>query len=260
MKWSIDNDTMNWGWCPQDDASILVAENDAQTLKNYITNIRLHDGTATHVGMKYGVALLDPSSRGVFTKLAADNVIDDAYKLRPASYADKVVKYVVLMTDGQTTDQFRPNDFDYAAIYDEDHSDYADMMDRYGSINSEGDPNPAEDVEQGYNAGTKFKESGVTHSHSKNRANLQAVCNLAKASVNGLDGQGNSVELKPDRITVFTIAFLAPSNARTDMRNCASTPSHYYDVRALNDSTNGLDVGTAFTSIARTINQLRLTN
>ena len=35
-------------------------------------------------------------------------------------------------------------------------------------------------------------------------------------------------------------------------RNCASTINHYFDV-------NQLEIGAAFSSIARTINQLRLT-
>ena len=99
---------MNWGWCPKDDAAILYAENDYNDIKTYIDNIKLHDGTATHIGMKYGVALLNPSSRDEFATLADRGIIENEYRTRPANFDDDVVKYIVLMTDGRTTDQMRP--------------------------------------------------------------------------------------------------------------------------------------------------------
>ena len=133
MIWSIDTTWMNWGWCPQDNASILYAENDYDVIENYIDNIRLHDGTATHIGMKYGVALLNPSSRDEFGILADRGIIRNEYRNRPADWEDDVVKYIVLMTDGRTTDQHRPRvpqggtgqsspwrtNWNYDAIYDQ---------------------------------------------------------------------------------------------------------------------------------------------
>ena len=131
MIWNIDNTWMNWGWCPKDSAAILYAENDYSVIENYINNIRLHDGTATHIGMKYGVALLNPSSRDEFGILADRGIIRDEFRNRPADFEDDVVKYIVLMTDGRTTDQHRPRvpqggngqnspwrtNWDYSAIY-----------------------------------------------------------------------------------------------------------------------------------------------
>ena len=108
MRWAIGTGWMNWGWCPKDDAAILYAENDYNDIKTYIDNIKLHDGTATHIGMKYGVALLNPSSRDEFDELADRGIIEDEYRTRPANFDDDVVKYIVLMTDGRTTDQSRP--------------------------------------------------------------------------------------------------------------------------------------------------------
>jgi hypothetical protein len=108
MVWAVDTTWMNWGWCPKDNAAILYAENDFNDIKTYITNIKLHDGTATHIGMKYGVALLNPSSRDEFDELADRGIIEDEYRTRPANFDDDVVKYIVLMTDGRTTAQHRP--------------------------------------------------------------------------------------------------------------------------------------------------------
>jgi Flp pilus assembly protein TadG len=108
MRWAIAAQWMNWGWCPKDDAAILYAENDYSDIATYIDNIKLHDGTATHIGMKYGVALLNPSSRDEFGVLADRGIIENTYRNRPANFDDDVVKYIVLMTDGRTTDQSRP--------------------------------------------------------------------------------------------------------------------------------------------------------
>ncbi len=108
MVWAVDTTWMNWGWCPKDQASILYSQNDFNVIKNYINNIKLHDGTATHIGMKYGVALLNPSSRDEFAQLADRGVIPNEYRNRPADFEDDTVKYIILMTDGRTTDQWRP--------------------------------------------------------------------------------------------------------------------------------------------------------
>ncbi len=295
MKWSISNPEfwMKWGWCPQDDASIMVMENDHKTLTDFVENIKQHDGTATHVGMKYGVALLNPTSRDEIGQLATRGIVKDAYKQRPANWEDDVVKYIVLMTDGKTTSQFRPkvptdgvNDggstrnWSYDTIYDGIENDlggdaslllsdtgaslpigneFGDVLTRFGSVDRDLDENDAATVEQGYPSMTTYQEDGKTHNESRNNGHITAMCNEAKEPVYLLDGGGNPVmgtdglpvEAKNDRITVFTIAFLAPSSAQTLMKNCASSESHYFNVEDLN-------ISTAFQAIAKTINQLRL--
>ncbi|MCC7321506.1 MAG: VWA domain-containing protein [Rubellimicrobium sp.] len=66
-------------------------------------------------------------------------------------------------------------------------------------------------------------------------AQLQAMCRMARA---------NST-------TVFTIAFEAPANGQTELAQCASSPSHYFNAQ-------GLQISTAFRAIAAQINRLRL--
>ena len=68
---------------------------------------------------------------------------------------------------------------------------------------------------------------------------LQQVCTLAKA--NG--------------VVVYGIAFEAPANGQTQIRNCSTdgtTGSHYFNA-------TGLQISTAFSAIASNISQLRLT-
>lgn len=64
----------------------------------------------------------------------------------------------------------------------------------------------------------------------------RAVCEAAKA----------------EGTIVFTIGFEAPSGGRAVLRDCASSISHYFDVR-------GLQISDAFESIASSIRKLRLT-
>ena len=53
-------------------------------------------------------------------------------------------------------------------------------------------------------------------------------------------------------VIVYTIAYMAPVGAQTDMRSCAHDPdTHYYNVA-------GLDINYAFQEIATTINKIKL--
>ena len=65
---------------------------------------------------------------------------------------------------------------------------------------------------------------------------MDAICSAAKA-------QG---------IVVFSIGFEVTDHSADVMRDCASTPNHFYRVE-------GLDIEYAFASIANQINQLKLT-
>ena len=53
-------------------------------------------------------------------------------------------------------------------------------------------------------------------------------------------------------IVVFSIGFEAPTRGQTVLKECASSPAHYYDV-------DGLEIADAFSSIASSIRKLRLT-
>ncbi|MCH2250248.1 MAG: hypothetical protein MK042_10675, partial [Cognatishimia sp.] len=59
-------------------------------------------------------------------------------------------------------------------------------------------------------------------------------------------------EAKEAGIVVFTIGFEAPSSGQAVLKDCASSDSHYFDVQ-------GLEISDAFSAIASSIRQLRLT-
>ena len=111
MNWNIAWNVMEWGWCPQDDQSIQYMSNDVNHLTNFINTMRMNDGTGTHYAMKWAVAMLDPSSRDDVTALANAGLASPDFIGRPADYNDpETAKYIVLMTDGQITQQVRPSD------------------------------------------------------------------------------------------------------------------------------------------------------
>jgi hypothetical protein len=310
MKWQIDQPTMNWGWCPDQDTSIMAMENDYQTLSDFVRDMRLHDGTATHIGLLYGLALLNPSSRDEIAQLADRGVVADAYRTRPSNWDTDVKKYVIVMTDGQTTNEFRPRyqsptqngwrDFDYSLIPDDFdyarfaaeayerpeeangngngngnngngkgnggtgdggtdpaptfeynptlHPDFGAILDTYGSVASDRTINTTNDVESFYPGTHARVENGLAYTANRNNTAILDLCAMAKAPVYAADG----TLLKGEHATVFTIAFQAPGNARAIMEECATSQSHFYNVQ-------DLDIESAFESISRTIQNLRLT-
>lgn len=209
MNWGIAASVMDWGWCPQDSTAIQYAQNNATALKTFIGNMRMHDGTGTPYAMKYALALLDPSSRDDFNAMANVGLVPDDFRVRPADWEDPdTVKYIILMTDGQITQQYRPSD-----TIDED--------------------NPTVEL----NARTGDRVQIASQNTMIDR--FYEVCDLAKA--------------EPREVIVYTIAFEAPAAAQTQMKTCASSPSHYYNA-------TGTEIGDVFRAIARSILQLQLTN
>lgn len=84
------------------------------------------------------------------------------------------------------------------------------------------------------------RSPAVSNYEAQNRTSardkMYAVCDRAKAN----------------KVVVFTIGFQLTNDGKTEMRTCASSPSHFYDV-------SGLDIASAFQSIATSIQKIRLT-
>lgn len=81
--------------------------------------------------------------------------------------------------------------------------------------------------------------------------------NQAYVSGNGNStGQARSVctEMKAKGVTVYSIAFQAPGSAQSLLQDCSSGSSYYYA------ASNGGELRQAFQKIAKTLNNLRLTN
>ena len=210
--------------CPsQDHQEVTAVSQDRPTLLAQIDKFEPYTMTSIFLGVKWGLAFLDPSTRSL---VAPD--VDAAFAGRPAAYQtdlDTVAtrKVLVVMTDGQNTQTTRLKDEYYSAP-----SHYA----HWGT-------NP---VKTWANANT-WNSSGYrnqmleTHySNSEGNALLKASCDAAKEK----------------GIQVFAVAFEATSNGETVMADCASSANHYFN-------TNGDDLSAVFAAIAEQVTDLRLT-
>lgn len=112
----------NWGWSANNDlwyrecpdygwTDILVMSENITQLKNYINAFSATDWTSIELGVKWGAALLDPSFQPVVADLVASGDADADFADRPMSYEEADgLKVLVVMTDGQNTDQYSMNE------------------------------------------------------------------------------------------------------------------------------------------------------
>ena len=201
---------------------ITPMSQDADALKAQIGQLTPRANTSIHLGMKWGVSLLDPSFRRIIRDLSDDGHIDNTFRTRPAPYNDpETLKTVVLMTDGENVSTYRIADWAYDASSEYAHwNNWTLFRYLYNYVH------PAHHNQFYY---TKYTPS-------QSDSLLDNVCDAAK-----------------DRgIVIWTIGFHVGDHGADVMENCASSPSHFFRVE-------GVEITSAFQAIARQINQLRLT-
>lgn len=212
------------GQCPtRSFEGIIPLTQNATLLNDAINQLSPTRTTAIHLGVKWGVSLLDPSMRDL---LAGVPTVDPAFAgLRPSNYATAdsaltTVKYLVVMTDGENvaTQRLRP-----------EHMDTFEEVQRWNSYNFK---YWRYDL-GGWGSSGDFTQTGYTAAQADNW--MQSMCDAAK----------------DQNITVFTIAMGATSHGEDEMRQCASTPQHYFE-------TEGDALIDIFQSIADQITDLRL--
>jgi Flp pilus assembly protein TadG len=86
---------------------MMVLQNDADALKSFISSFYADGYTSIDLGMKWAAALLDPSLNPVIENLIDSSDISSDFTGRPHNYNDgETIKVVVLMTDGENTNQY----------------------------------------------------------------------------------------------------------------------------------------------------------
>ncbi|MEP1353471.1 MAG: TadE/TadG family type IV pilus assembly protein [Tateyamaria sp.] len=208
--------------CPEQDfEEILAYTQDADVLKGRIDQYRARANTSIHLGMKWGVALLDPSFKPITQALSLDNRIDANFSNRPAAYDDvETLKTVILMTDGENVNTVRIQPWYYAQA---SHYVHWSRYPLYWYLNN-------------YVGGSWNNWRYTKYTSAQADDMLENICDAAKA-------QG---------IVVWSIGFEVTNHSAGVMENCASSPSHFFRVE-------GVEISDAFESIAKQINQLRLT-
>ena len=101
-----------------DRTHIKYLSNDPDELADAINEMHLYDGTGTQIAMRWGMLLLDPAFQKTFSDTLANGVVPNkkpdgtdirpsSFSSRPAAFDDKATtKYLVLMTDGNFTEQY----------------------------------------------------------------------------------------------------------------------------------------------------------
>ncbi|MEM9031629.1 MAG: pilus assembly protein TadG-related protein [Pseudomonadota bacterium] len=93
--------------CDPTRSPILPFATDIATLETYFDNLQAGGWTANDVGLKWGMALLDPNFRAVVSDMVSDDELPDQIDGRPYDYNPSTfMKVVVLMTDGANTNQY----------------------------------------------------------------------------------------------------------------------------------------------------------
>ncbi len=281
------NTTNNNGnvWCPPIAGNIIrLPAESISTLQGQISGLSAVGATSINAGLKWGLALMDPSAATMYSQLIAAGKMANELSGRPYSFTDpEAMKVIVLMTDGEhfaeervnaayksgLSDIYKSNNDGNYSIY---HASLATNkywvphLSRFQSVPWTNSTNSGTYTQQtwpqvwsamrlSYVAWQFYARALGSTSSARNieyanrmdafrsktpttsmDSQLQQICGLAK-------GQG---------VIVYGIAFEAPTNGQTQIRNCSTSAAHYFNA-------SGLQIRTAFRAIASNISQLRLT-
>lgn len=288
-----DRTPRSWTCATDSWREITPISGDISTLHNRINALGASGNTSIDVGMKWGSALLDPAFQPVTQDLVNDGVVDSDFEERPNRWTKRgLEKVIVLMTDGVNTSQhylydaFRDGP---SPVYRDIRSD-GTLGDHYSVYDADNDryywDNTGTWEDHAFGTGGTYEQCGWTYSwwsgwtydctqvEEGNGAEQLSYPDLWKEKTwdwydrfSWLNTQGsaygNSIKntrlqtmcntAKAEGMTIFTIGFEVTSSSASVMRDCASTPGHYFDA-------NGLNLADAFSAIAREISKLRLIN
>lgn len=228
--WHNGEDTIDNPGCPKREFETVFAfSQDKNALKARINQFQPRANTAIHLGMKWGVAMLDPEWRKFNAVLPTSTAgVDPAFRSRPDDFPNpespeqaETLKTIILMTDGENVTTQRIQNRVYA---NESHALHWSKYPLNGYIN------------RYVPSRNHWQWKRTMYTPSQADALLYRICDAAK----------------DQNIVIWSIAFEAPTQGETVMRNCASSQAHYFSV-------DGVEITEAFESIARSINQLRLT-
>jgi hypothetical protein len=271
---------------------IMPPTSDANALKARINALYAGGNTSITLGMKWGLAMVDPGTRSVFSELVGEGQMPGAFNGRPFDYrATDTMKVVVLMTDGAhvahrtTADAFRSTvadspvwrgtDGNYSIRHETGRPAAAGSNEYWVPHRSEWRAGPWTGAAD--NSGTPVQQAWTsvwqnqrtswvawqlyaralgTDSTSRTNAYNAAIGDFTDTyeSASGMDVtlQQSCGLARANGVTVYGIAFEAPANGQAQISACATSSNHYYQ-------PTGGDLGTAFDAIAAQITQLRLT-
>jgi hypothetical protein len=270
-------------WCPPSTGNVVRMPNDnVASLQAQINGLTAIGATSINAGMKWGLTLLDPASRGLFGEMANQGAMDADLANRPFDYDDNdTMKVIVLMTDGEHFAEERMNDgfrkgpspiyrARNTGEYSIRHASrpgpnkyYVPHLNAWqNSAFSSGSGSTRQDWEDVWAnqrvtwvAWQLYARALGTNDDTRAIQYAAAMDMLrTKTETNAMDAQlQQACTLAKDRhVIVFGIAFEAPANGQAQILQCASSPQHYFNAQ-------GLSIGTAFDAIANNLTMLKLT-
>jgi Flp pilus assembly protein TadG len=207
--------------CPQYDyEQIVPLTQNLASLKLEIAKLQPRAGTAIYMGLKWGLALLDPSMRTPVIGIA-----DPAFAGRPVNFplpgaATDTQKVIVLMTDGVNSNSTRLIDEVYNTP---SHYAHWAANNFWYYYSREGGYRNVQDWDY-----TKF-------TNVEANTFMKQLCDAAK-----LKG-----------VIIYSVAVVAAGDDVSDMADCASSDSHFF-------KATGDELESIFVSIAKQITELRL--
>ncbi len=107
-NWWSSTSTISRPRCQTSDYGAILPWSQNETdLHNLIDSFSPAGTTAIDAGMRWAVGLLDPAAQPALNDLVANGQVHADFENRPAHFTDpETIKVVVLMTDGQNTQQY----------------------------------------------------------------------------------------------------------------------------------------------------------
>jgi Flp pilus assembly protein TadG len=272
-------------YCRKEPRNIVrLASQDAATLTAQINALQAGGNTSIMLGMKWGLTLLDPGARGMYSELIDEGQISANLRGRPFDYNDpEAMKVIVLMTDGDHVAHDRINDAyktgpspiyrSADGVYSIYHASRPASSRYYVPSTNSWRATPysnsqAAAVQQDWKdiwATMKMsyvawqfygRALGGNNSNLRNAAYTDAINAMRStyASVPEMNAelQQSCTLAKDNKVVVYGIAFQAPPQGQEQISTCASSANHYFNV-------TDLDISTAFRTIASNLSQLKLT-
>ncbi|UWQ36252.1 hypothetical protein K3552_12050 [Leisingera aquaemixtae] len=272
--------------CPtREGSAILPFTNDAAKLHAYIDSLTASGNTSIDIGMKWGSALLDPTARGVVNALVDDGEIDAAFRNRPTDYGSgDTLKIIILMSDGQNTNQYMLNNSRRDGLSEVWYNEEAGVFSIYNPsgnnyywyskgrwedhVFGEGTYKNcyycAEIEEPGTSERLTYQQlharvslASIARNLYRNTSDAWAYWYTAGRTFHNRVAKDQHTKTicditKDQGVIVYSVGFEAPTAGIRVLEDCASSPAHFFDVE-------GLEISDAFSSIATSIRQLRLT-
>jgi hypothetical protein len=269
-------------WCQPNTTNIVrPLQNDPDLLHTYIENLVAIGATSIDLGVKWGLTLLSPNTNSVIQNLATSGVVPSAFSNRPLSFtADDSMKVIVLMTDGSHFAEEKLNNAYRTAqplIYRSNGDGRLSIRHTVDGVTRFWVPHLSQWRSTVYNSGagtTRLRWNQIWASYrmqwiawqlyarplgtsASNRAELFNTWMNNFRSQTPVSEMDNRLQdicniAKNNNVIIYGVAFEAPEAGQTQIRNCATSDSHYFDVE-------GIQIRTAFRSIASNISQLKLT-